>query len=226
MRWPDPVMRRPTVRPRLSRVVLPIAVLVTAACAPLDSSPVATTLATPVAVPDSPPPSEAATTTPSPAPTNEGFPFAASAITGYYEALGYGCGDERPSTIAEGFRVRTCTLVDPEGRTRTIGVVIDAGGLVANGFATIKGASQETFLEPIMALEPLSAFLGAMLGEEAGTALVPWLAGHLGDSYAQTTAGPITVATYTPTSDDHSTLTVEVGNDDYLSAPGTAAPSP
>jgi hypothetical protein len=177
----------------------------------------------PTANPGTPAPSEIPTA--SPAPTNEGFPFAASAITGYYESLGYTCGDIRPSTIVEGFDVQACTLLDPDGRTRTIGVVTDPDGLVANGFASIKGTSDEPFLEPTVALEPLSAFLGAMLGEAAGTDLVPWLAGHLGDAYAETTAGPITVATYTPTVDDHATLTVEVGNDEYLDAPPASPPA-
>jgi hypothetical protein len=127
--------------------------------------------------------------------------------------------------MAAGFLVRTCALVHADGRTRTVGVLTDADGLVASGFASIEGKAGETFLDPVVALEPLSAFLGAMLGDEPGAALVPWLASHLGDTYAQETAGPITIATYTPSADDHSTLTVEVANDDYLTAPGTPGPS-
>jgi hypothetical protein len=213
---------------RSSRLLLPILLVLVAGCTSGVGSPMPTaTEPGPTADPSTPAPNEVPTL--SPAPTNEGFPFAASAIFGYYESLGYTCGDARPSTIVEGFDVRACTLLDPDGRTRTIGVVTDTGGLVANGFASIKGTSDETFLDPTVALEPLSAFLGAMLGEAAGTDLVPWLAGHLGDAYAETTAGPITVATYTPTSEDRSTLTVEVGNDEYLDAPlasPSAIPSP
>ena len=206
----------------MSRALLPIFVVLVAGCASAIDSPVPTVTGPgPSASPTAPTPSE--TPTPSPAPTSEGFPYAASAIVGYYETLGYTCGDERPSTIGDGFTVQACTLLDPDGRTRTIGVVTDVDGLVANGFASIKGTSDETFLEPTVALEPLSAFLGAMLGDVSGTDLVPWLAGHLGDAYAETTAGPITVATYTPTADDHSTLTVEVGNDEYLDAPAPSA---
>ena len=209
---------------RLIVTILVVLALVAAGCAAANESPTLTGVApAPTSGLTSPLPTEA--TSPSPAPTNEGFPFAADAITGYYETLGYACGDERPSSIADGFRVRTCTLVDPDGRTRTIGVATDAAGLVANGFASISGAPDEAFLEPTIALEPLSAFLGAMLGAEPGAELVPWLAGHLGDTYTQTSAGPITVATYTPNADDHSTLTVEVGNDAYLNAPGTPEPA-
>jgi hypothetical protein len=214
-------MSAPAVLRRSSRVLLPILLGLVAGCTAGVGSPLPTaTEPGPTANASTPAPSEVPT--PSPAPTNEGFPFAASAIVGYYESLGYTCGDARPSTIVEGFDAQTCTLLDPDGRTRTIGVVTDTGGLVANGFASIKGTSDETFLDPAAALEPLSAFLGATLGEAAGTDLVPWLAGHLGDTYAETTAGPITVATYTPTPEDHSTLTVEVGNDEYLDAPGTS----
>jgi hypothetical protein len=209
---------------RSSRLLLPILVGLVTGCASGVGSPVpAATEPGPTANPSTPVPSEVPT--PSPAPTNEAFPFAASAIIGYYESLGYTCAGVRPSTIVEGFDVQACTLLDPDGRTRTIGVVTDPGGLVANGFASIKGTSDETFLGPTVALEPLSAFLGAMLGEATGTDLVPWLAGHLGDEYAETTAGPITVATYTPTTEDHSTLTVEVGNDEYLHAPGASPPA-
>jgi hypothetical protein len=219
-------MRRHTAGPRLSRAVVPIVLLLAVACAPRVGTPTpVSTAAGPTTSPSSPSTTGAATATPSPAPTNEGLPFGASAIAGYYETLGYACGAERPSSIADGFRVRTCSLVDPDGRTRTIGVVTDADGLVASGFASIEGAADETFLEPTAVLEPLAAFLGAMLGEQAGTDLVPWLAAHLGDSYAQTTSGPITVATYTPTPEDHLTLTVEVGNDAYLES-GAPSASP
>jgi hypothetical protein len=209
----------------MARLIIPIVLLLAAACTTGGGSPLPSVPGpVPTASPESPAPSDAGS--PRPAATNEGFPFAATAIAGYYETLGYGCTDERPSTLAEGFRVRTCTLIDPDGRTRTVGIVTDTDGLVANGFASISGAAGEAILDPAVVLEPLSAFLGAMLGDEPGAALVPWLAGHLGDTYAQTMAGAITVATYTPAPDDHSTLTVEVANDDYLSAPGALGPSP
>ena len=161
----------------------------------------------------------------SPGPTVGGFVFAAADIVGYYETLGYTCTGEQPSATAVGFTVRTCSLLDRAGRTRVIGVVTDAAGLVANGFASVAGASGETVLDPTVALDPLAAFLGAMLGEEQGAALVPWLAGHLGDAYAETTAGPITVATYTDAADQHSKLYLELANDEYLNAPGTPPPS-
>ena len=83
----------------------------------------------------------------------------------------------------------------------------------------MKGKDTETILAPIDALDPLSGFLGAMLGEQQGAALLTWLASHLGDTYAETMSGPIEVATYTESEEDHSTLYVEVANRAYLDAP-------
>ncbi len=172
----------------------------------------------------SPSPSISPAPTPTPAPSIGGFVFAADDIIGYYQTLGYTCAAEQPSATAAGFSVRTCSLLDPEGRTREIGVVTDPTHRVANGFASLAGTDSDTFLDPVVALEPLAAFLGAMLGEEGGAALLPWLAAHLGDAYAETTAGPITVATYTDGPNLHSKLYVELGNQEYLTAPGTPTP--
>jgi hypothetical protein len=57
-----------------------------------------------------------------------------------------------------------------------------------------------------------------MLGAERGEALLPWLAAHLGDAYAETTDGDLKVATYIK-GDDHSTLYVELALPSYLGAP-------
>jgi hypothetical protein len=97
--------------------------------------------------------------------------------------------------------------------------VTDPSGGLANGFASVQGKDTEMFLAPVDALDPLAGFLGAMLGEAQGSALLPWLAGHLGDSYAETTIGPIRIATYTESAEDHSKLYVELANQSYLDAP-------
>lgn len=120
--------------------------------------------------------------------------------------------------------VRTCARTDDAGRSQTVGLVTDPDGGLANGFASVKGPETETILAPIDALDPLSGFLGATLGEEQGTALLTWLASHLGDTYAETTSGQIKVATYTESDEDHSTLYVEVANSAYLDAAPVAAP--
>lgn len=192
--------------------------LLTAACSPAEPS---VTVGPTVQVTPAPSPSPAVPTgTPTQTQAIDGFAFAADDIVGYYQTLGYQCTADQPSATAAGFLVRTCELVDSAGRTRNVGVVTDPAGRVANGFASIAGTSSETVLDPAVALEPLGAFLGAMLGEEQGGALVPWLAAHLGDAYAQTTLGTITVATYTDAADIHSRLYLELGNDEYLNAPG------
>jgi hypothetical protein len=153
-----------------------------------------------------------------------GFAFAAEDIAAYYASKGYACTDPQPSTKASGFAVRTCQVTDAAGRTHIVGLVTDPAGGFANGFASVKGKDTESILAPIDALDPLSGFLGATLGEEQGAALLTWLASHLGDTYADTTSGPNKVATYTASEDDHSTLYVEVANQSYLDAPPVASP--
>jgi hypothetical protein len=154
----------------------------------------------------------------SPAPATTGFAFAAEDIAAYYETQGYVCSALQPSTTAAGYTVRTCQTIDDAGRTRVIGLVTDPDGGLANGFASVKGTEAETILAPIDALDPLAGFLGATLGEGPGTTLLTWLASHLGDTYAETTTGPIKVATYTESDDDHSTLYVEIADQGYLDA--------
>lgn len=163
------------------------------------------------------PPASASST-----PNTTGFAFAAEDIAAYYQTQDYTCSAPQPSTKAAGYTVRSCERIDNAGRTRVIGLVTDAGGALANGFASVKGTEAETILAPIDALDPLAGFLGVMLGEQEGAAVLTWLASHLGDSYAETTSGPMKVATYTESEDDHSTLYVEVANQAYLDA----SPSP
>jgi hypothetical protein len=152
-----------------------------------------------------------------------GFAFAAEDVVAYYESQGYACSAQQPSTKAAGFFLRSCKI-DDVGRTRVIGVVTDPSGGLANGFASVQGKDTETFLAPVDAIDPLAGFLGAMLGEDQGSALLPWLAGHLGDAYAETKIGAIKVATYTESAEDHSKLYVELANQAYLDAPGVQSP--
>jgi hypothetical protein len=159
----------------------------------------------------------------SPTANTTGFAFAAEDIAAYYETQGYVCSAAQPSTTAAGYSVRSCQTNDDAGRTRVIGLVTDPDGGLANGFASVKGTETETILAPVDALDPLAGFLGVMLGEQQGAAQLTWLASHLGDTYAETTSGPIRVATYIESEDDHSTLYVEVANQAYLDA--SPAPS-
>jgi hypothetical protein len=100
-----------------------------------------------------------------------------------------------------------------------IGLVTDSDRGLADAFASVLGTDTETILAPIDALDPLSGFLGATLGDEQGTALLTWLASHLGDTYAETMSGSLKVATYTESDADHSKLYVEIANRRYLDAP-------
>ena len=160
----------------------------------------------------------------SPTSITTGFAFAAEDVAAFYETQGYVCSATQPSTTAAGYTVRTCQETDDAGRTHIVGLVTDPDGALANGFASVKGMETEAILAPIDALDSLAGFLGAILGEEQGADLLTWLASHLGDTYAETTSGPIKVATYTESEDDHSTLYVEVANRAYLAA--SPAPSP
>lgn len=220
-------MPRSSVRRGLSSLVAATLLLAACASAPATSSPTASPLpsdaptAQPApATPSSAKPSGSAT----PTAATTGFAFAAEDIVAYYESQGYACTAQQPSTKAVGFFLRSCEKVDEAGRTRVIGVVTDPNGSLANGFASVQGKDTETFLSPVDALEPLAGFLGAMLGEDQGSTLLPWLAGHLGDAYAETTIGAIRVATYPESKDDLSRLYVEVANQAYLDAPVVAVP--
>jgi hypothetical protein len=204
--------------------VILLAVIVLAGC----STSVATPTTSPTSSPGVPSPSmtplsESPTSLPVPTQSTEstlgGFAFAADDVVAYYASIGYACTDPQPSTKAVGYTFRTCSLTDEAGRTRVVGVVVDPAGALANGFASVQSTATEAILSPSDALDPLAAFLGAMLGKDAGAALLPWLAGHLGDTYAETTSGDLKVATYTVSPTDHSTLYVELANQAYLEAP-------
>jgi hypothetical protein len=147
------------------------------------------------------------------------FAFPADSVVGFYEGEGMGCAAPVPSTKAAGWSVTTCQGVDAAGRPIAVGVVTDPAGLLGNGFASVTALPDADLLEPTDALEMLSGFLGAMLGDAAATDLLPWLAGHLGDAYAATTFGGGTIATYTESADDPTRIYVEVAGPAYLAAP-------
>jgi len=146
-----------------------------------------------------------------------GFSFAAQDIAAYYEGQGYVCGAPEASPKA-GFTVRSCNVIDDAGRTRVIGLVTDASGALVSGSASVTGTASEAVLAPIDALDPLAGLLGATLGEQRGSALLTWLASHLGDANAETASGPLRVRTHTANETDHRTLSVEVSTQAYLNA--------
>ena len=156
---------------------------------------------------------------PTPGPSFGLFAFDPESIVGYYASIGYTCGAVQPSTQATGFGFQSCLLVDADGRTRAIGIVTDPEDNVADAYASVRGAATESVLDPSAILDPFAAFVGAMLGETRGEALLPWLAGHLGDTSARTTLDELTVATYSESAEDHSKLYVEIATPSYLAAP-------
>ena len=158
-----------------------------------------------------------------PTPAASGFAFSVEAVIGYYEGTGLVCDEIEPSATAAGHFFQGCQMVDADGRTLSLGFVTDPSGDLADGYASVRGRQDEPFLEPAAAMDHLAGFLGAMLGDERGTSLLEWLAGHLGDAYAQTTIDVLSVATYTPSPTDHSMLTLEIASRDYLHAPAPSS---
>jgi hypothetical protein len=167
----------------------------------------------------SPPASESSLPTPAPS----GFGFSVEAVIAYYESRGFTCEQIEPSATAAGYFFQGCQMVDPGGRTLALGFVTDSSGDLSDGYASVQGRADEPILEPTDALDHLSGFLGAMLGEVRGTSLLEWLAGHLGDAYAQTTVDVLVVATYTQSPADHSRLYLEIADQDYINAPRPSA---
>jgi hypothetical protein len=165
--------------------------------------------------------SPSASALPTPAPS--GFAFSDEAVIGYYESRGFTCDEPQPSAAAVGYLFQGCTMLRSDGRTLAIGLVADPMGELADAFASVQGSPDEPILDPTAALDHLSGFLGATLGDERGTSLLEWLAGHVGDAYAQTTVDVLVVATYTQSETDHSRLYLELANQDYIEAPVPSA---
>ena len=167
------------------------------------------------------PATESASSLPTPAPS--GFGFSVEAVIAYYQGQGFTCDQIQPSATASGYFFQGCQMTDADGRTLALGLVTDPSGDLADGYASVKGRADEPILEPTAALDHLSGFLGAMLGEARGTSLLEWLAGHLGDAYAQTTIDVLVVATYAESPTDHSRLYLEIADQEYVDVPAPSA---
>lgn len=210
----------------LTAALTTLALLVVVGCAPQALPTIGPTSTVPTAAPPSAAsPATSASIVPgsivpgSADPIDGGFAFDAESILGYYETLGYACEPPRPSTQAAGHTVRSCSLVDAHGRQRLVSIVTDPVGDIAQALTSIDGTASEPILDPVVALEPFAAFLGATLGAAQGESLLPWLAMHLGDEFATTTLGELTLATYRESPQDHSTLYLEIANQDFLESP-------
>jgi hypothetical protein len=148
------------------------------------------------------------------------FAFSADSVIEFYQGeQGVTCQAPVPSTKARGWSVRTCQWQDAAGRQVAIGVITDPAGQLGNGFASVTALESEDLLKPTDALDNLSGFLGAMIGEGPATGLLSWLAGHLGNEYAETSFGGGRIATYTESADDPTRIYLEVAGPTYLAAP-------
>ena len=220
--------RSPRLPSRTTSLLLAAVALYVTACSPSGTAASPTppsSAATPTSQPPATSSSRPATPSgsPSEAPTSSSFdvlfPFTAEAISGFYLGEGLTCEPATPSTTAAGWTVTTCSGADAAGRPVAIGLIADEGGDLGAGFATVTALPDEELLEPTDALDALSGFLGAMLGEDSATELLPWLASQLGNDYAETTVGEITVATYIESPDDPTRIYLEVDGPEYLAAP-------
>jgi hypothetical protein len=158
-----------------------------------------------------------------PTPAPSGFAFSVEAVIGYYQGRGFICDEIQPSATAAGHFYQGCQMEDADGQTLAVGFVTNASGDLADAYASVQAPASEPFLEPTDALDHLSGFLGAMLGEVRGTSLLEWLAGHLGDAYEQTTIDTLAVATYTQSTTDQSRLYLELADQDYINAPAPSS---
>ena len=217
---------RPSVFRRTARsAAAAIATLVLAACGSAASttapSPPQSVPPRPTEIASAPVASEFGSPLPDTRPSSSaglGFEFPADAVAGFYETEGLTCGAPTPSRTAAGWFVTTCQGPDGAGRPVTVGLITDDRGTLGAGFAAVTALPEEDVLEPTDALDTLSGFLGAMLGAERASPLLPWLAGHLGNEYDETAAGDTVVATYLESADDPTRIYLEVDGPDYLAA--------
>ena len=208
--------------PHVLNATLTIAVLtLLVACSPDVATSISATArarATP-ALTDAPP--SVASTSPTRSPrASAGLPFEGDAILDYYRQVGLSCGDPEPSSEADGWTVRECRGRDDAGRELLVGLATDSSGALGDGYARVKGQKGETVIGPEEALDHLSGFLGAMVGDARATPLLEWLASHMGDEIATTIAGDVRVATYRQPAGDTRAIWLEVGLPTYPVAPG------
>jgi hypothetical protein len=151
---------------------------------------------------------------------NGGFAFKATDVLDYYRSVGLTCADPTASTQAKGYQVYRCTSTDSAKQLTTIvGIVVDPSGVTGDAFAGVLDANGKTMPANADASTPLLTFMGAVLGETAGTRAGIWLVSHLGEKQAQTTVGDMVVATYTENDANGVGVYGEVANKTFMDAP-------
>lgn len=166
------------------------------------------------------PTADASTVPGSPDPADHGgFAFAAGDVFAYYKGLGYTCQTPTASTQAAGYTVQRCLLKDDaSGVILIVALVTDPNGATGDAFAGVLDANSKAIPGNGVASKPLLEFLGAMLGQSAGTEAGTWLVPHLGEQ-SQTNVGDMLVGTYTENDSAGVGVYVEVANKAFLDAP-------
>ena len=179
--------------------------------------------------PRKPTPAPTATPAASTAANLGGFAFPAAQVLAYYESVGFKCEDPTASTQATGYTLVRCLNADAAtGFTTLVAVVVDPDGVTGDAFAGVVGSDGKTKPTPQQALEGLSFFLGAMLGETNGLEAGTWLANNIGEEMVQTKVNDMLVATYPGDKDKGLGYYVEVANQAFLTRPfpdGARGPS-
>ena len=149
-----------------------------------------------------------------------GFAFPPEQVLGYYQGDGFTCDPATPSTQSAGYMMVRCYKPDETTNLTTLVVVVaDENSVTGNAFAGVVSTDSTTQPTAEQAIEPLSFFLGAMLGETVGMEAGIWLAANIGEEMTQTTVGDIVVATYPGDAETGLGYYVEVANKAFIDAP-------
>jgi hypothetical protein len=223
--------RSPARRAAIGAVLCLAGAILFAGCGGAAATPTPAPTPAPTATPaPAPEPTPEPTPAPTPAPTATpaastaanlgGFAFPAEQVLAYYESVGFKCEDPTASTQAAGYSVVRCLSADAAtGFTTLVAVVVDPDGVTGDAFAGVVGTDGKPKPTPEQALEGLSFFLGAMLGETNGLEAGTWLASNLGEEMVQTRVNDMLVATYPGDKDKGLGYYVEVANQAFLDAP-------
>ncbi len=150
---------------------------------------------------------------------NGGFAYPASEVLAYYAGLGFECLAPEASTKASGYTVQRCTRAAPAAdQVHVVAVVTDPRGVPGDAFAAVIANDGATMPTPAQSLAHLSRFVGVMLGGEMGMDPSVWLVKNLGAESEQTTAGDLTVTTYSLNDDSGVGLFLEMANQGFLDA--------
>lgn len=210
-------------------VLAAAAALVVAGCA-------AGTTATPTAAPATdeqadptprgpgslPPPDPAGSPTVAPsgdAPPAGTFRFPAADVVAAYAGSGFACDAPRPSGEAAGYTYTECTA-ELDGLLQYLGIAAeDATGAIGDAKYGVLGADGVTLPSVTASAEPFGFFLGALLGETAGTEAFTWLFPQIGTEEAWGEVNGLSIVTYRIQDGSSAGFFVELANTAFVEAP-------